>query len=159
MTRAAADTVLAVLTADGPVLVHVAGSVVAPGVYALDPDGRIQGAVDAAGGPTPSADLDGVTMVGREEGSATREALARACAGASSRPVIRLSLGSREAVREAVAAGLGVAAVLDGETGNDPRLVDRPLAGAADVRLVVACLAERRDHPPVRAFLDLAEAS
>ena len=105
------------------------------------------------------ADLDGVTMVGREEGSATREALARACAGASSRPVIRLSLGSREAVREAVAAGLGVAAVLDGETGNDPRLVDRPLAGAADVRLVVACLAERRDHPPVRAFLDLAEAS
>ncbi len=103
------------------------------------------------------ADLDGVTMVGREEGSATRDALDRACAGISARPVVRLSLGSREAVREAVAAGLGVAAVLDGETGNDPRLVDRPLAGAPDVQRVVACLAERHDHPPVRAFLDLAE--
>jgi len=47
---------------DRPVLVHVAGSVVSPGVYALDPDGRIQGAIDAAGGPTPSADLDGVNL-------------------------------------------------------------------------------------------------
>ena len=101
-------------------------------------------------------DLDGVTMVGREEGSATREALYRACAGAAARPVIRLSLGSREAVREAVAAGLGLAAVLDGEAGNDPRLTDRPLDAAPSVRLVVACLAERRDHPPVQAFLGLA---
>lgn len=103
-----------------------------------------------------AADLDGVTMIGREDGSATREALDRACAAAGSRPVIRLSLGSREAVREAVAAELGLAAVLDGETGNDPRLTDRPLDAAADLRLVVACLAERRDHPPVRAFLELA---
>lgn len=47
---------------DRPVLVHVAGAVLTPGVYALDPDGRIQGAIDAAGGPTPSADLDGVNL-------------------------------------------------------------------------------------------------
>lgn len=110
----------------------------------------------AAGTPLRPEALDGVTMVGREEGSATREALDRACAAAGVRPLIRLSLGSREAVREAVAAGLGVAAVLDGETGNDPRLVDRPLDAPPDSRLAVACLAERRDHPPVRAFLELA---
>lgn len=103
-----------------------------------------------------AAGLDGVTMIGREDGSATRRALDRACAAAGARPAIRLSLGSREAVREAVAAGLGLAAVLDGETGNDPRLADRPLDAAPDLRLVVACLAERRDHPPVRAFLALA---
>lgn len=102
-------------------------------------------------------DLDGVTMVGREDGSATRATLDRACAAASVRPDVRLSLGSREAVREAVAAGLGLAAVLDGESGNDPRLTDRPLDHAADVRLVVACRTERRDHPPVRAFLSIAE--
>lgn len=104
------------------------------------------------------ADLDGAPMVGREAGSATRQALDRVCAAASVRPLVRLSLGSREAVREAVAAGLGVAAVLDGEAGNDHRLVDRPLAAAPAVRLVVACLTERRDHPPVQAFLELAEA-
>ena len=104
------------------------------------------------------ADLDGALMVGREEGSATRRALDRACAAAAVRPVVRLSLGSREAVREAVAAGLGVAAVLDGEAGNDPRLADRPLACPSDVKLVVACLTERRDHPPVQAFLALAES-
>jgi len=115
-----------------------------------------QGHAWAARSGIAAAELDGVTMIGREEGSATREALDRACAAAGSRPVIRLSLGSREAVREAVAAGLGLAAVLDGETGNDPRLTDRPLDAAADLRLVVACLAERRDHPPVRAFLELA---
>lgn len=103
-------------------------------------------------------DLDGELMVGREDGSATRRALDRACAAAGARPVVRLSLGSREAVREAVAAGLGVAAVLDGEAGSDHRLADRPLAAAPDVRLVAACLAERRDHPPVQAFLALAEA-
>lgn len=104
------------------------------------------------------ADLDGTLMVGREDGSATRRALDRACLAASARPVVRLSLGSREAVREAVAGGLGVAAVLDGEAGNDPRLTDRPLTCPPDVRLAVVCLAERRDHPPVRAFLVLAEA-
>lgn len=112
----------------------------------------------AEGGAVAPAVLDGVAMVGREEGSATREALDRACAAAGARPLIRLSLGSREAVREAVAAGLGIAAVLDGEAGDDPRLTDRPLDAPPDLRLVVACLAERRDHPPVRAFLDLAEA-
>lgn len=103
------------------------------------------------------AELDGTPMVGREGGSATRRALDRACAAAGVRPVVRLSLGSREAVREAVAAGLGVAAVLDGEAGNDPRLADVRLDCRPDVRLVVACLDERRDHPPVKAFLELAE--
>ncbi|MEQ8395341.1 LysR substrate-binding domain-containing protein [Thalassobaculum sp.] len=103
------------------------------------------------------SDLDGVTMVGREQGSATRDALDRVCAAADVRPAVRLSLGSREAVREAVVAGLGLAAVLDGEAGSDPRLVDRPLDARPSVRLVVACLSERRDHPPVRAFLELAE--
>lgn len=103
------------------------------------------------------SDLDRAAMVGREDGSATRAAFDRVCAQAGVRPTIRLSLGSREAVREAVAAGLGLAIVLEGEAGHDLRLVDRPLDAPPSVRLAVACLTERRDHPPVRAFLALAE--
>lgn len=44
------------------VVVHVAGAVVRPGVYEL-PDGtRVDGAVQAAGGPTVDADLDAVNL-------------------------------------------------------------------------------------------------
>ncbi len=51
----------AVTTTTDPVpdeiVVHVAGSVSAPGVHRLPPDSRVIDAVDAAGGTTPQADL------------------------------------------------------------------------------------------------------
>lgn len=47
---------------DRPVLVHVAGSVAMPGVYELVSGDRIHAAIDAAGGPTASADLDGLNL-------------------------------------------------------------------------------------------------
>lgn len=47
---------------DRPVLVHVAGAVIAPGVYTLDAGGRVADAIGAARGPTRSADLDGVNL-------------------------------------------------------------------------------------------------
>lgn len=43
---------------DGPIVVHVAGEVAAPGVYELEPDGRVNDAVARAGGPTADAELD-----------------------------------------------------------------------------------------------------
>lgn len=46
----------------GPVLVHVAGSVAVPGVYELRPGDRVHVAITAAGGPSESADLDGLNM-------------------------------------------------------------------------------------------------
>ena len=44
------------LASPSVIVVHVAGAVAMPGVYELDPNGRVQGAIVAAGGPLPDAD-------------------------------------------------------------------------------------------------------
>lgn len=44
------------------VVVHVAGAVTGPGVYLLDGSARVHSAIDAAGGPTSEADLDGLNL-------------------------------------------------------------------------------------------------
>jgi len=49
----------------GPVVVHVAGAVEAPGVYQLPEGARVQDAVLAAGGPTSGAGLDTVNLARR----------------------------------------------------------------------------------------------
>lgn len=43
-------------------LVHVAGSVVRPGVYEVEIGARVHAAIEAAGGPTAAADLDGLNL-------------------------------------------------------------------------------------------------
>ena len=67
-----------------------------------------------------------------------------------------LEIGSREAVREAVAAGLGVGAVFESELGHDERL--RKLR-VTDVALTgteyVVCLDERRGRSIESAFIQL----
>ena len=45
--------------------VHVAGAVVAPGVYEFSSGQRVEDAVAAAGGPAPDADLDSVNLARR----------------------------------------------------------------------------------------------
>jgi DNA-binding transcriptional LysR family regulator len=69
-----------------------------------------------------------------------------------------LEVNSREAVRETVAAGLGIGVVSESEFGSDRRLV--PLSIEAEELAMteyVACLAERRDLSLVKAFLDILE--
>ncbi len=44
-------------SAQPDIVVHVAGAVVSPGVVSVAPGSRVSDAVDAAGGPTPEADL------------------------------------------------------------------------------------------------------
>ncbi len=91
------------------------------------------------------AELAAERLVFREPGSATRTLLEEALARAGLRPRIALELGSREAVREAVAAGLGVSAVLSGEQPPDPRLRLVALAAPAPrLGRWLLCLAERR---------------
>ncbi len=102
------------------------------------------------------SDLVGQRLALREPGSITRAIFERALGdqGLSARET--LEIGSREAVREAVAAGLGVGVVLESEFGQDPRLHRLSLR---DVQLeateYVACLEDRRPVRVVRAFFDL----
>ena len=102
------------------------------------------------------AELAGERLVLREPGSSTRRVFETAMvrAGIALEEVIEIN--SREAVREAVAAGLGIGVVSESEFGNDPRLVKVTLA-EADLGAIeyVACLAERKDLRLIRAFLEL----
>lgn len=104
------------------------------------------------------AELAGERLVLREPGSSTRRVFetAMARAGVALEEVIEIN--SREAVREAVAAGLGIGVVSESEFGNDPRLVKVTLAEAdLGATEYVACLAERRELRLIRAFLELVE--
>lgn len=104
-------------------------------------------------------DLDGQPMVIRERGSATRRAFEEAAARAGVRPKVVLEIESREAVREAVAAGLGFGVVSAPELGFDERLVLVPIAGASiHTEEHVVCLEERRQARPIRAFFEAARA-
>ena len=67
-----------------------------------------------------------------------------------------MDIGSREGVREAVAAGLGVGVVSESEFGCDNRLHALTVSDVTleDVEYVV-CLSDRRDMRVIRAFFDL----
>ncbi len=104
------------------------------------------------------AELAGQRLVLREPGSITRAVLDRALAAAGVQPASTLEIGSREAVREAVAAGLGIGAVFESEFGRDPRL-RRLRFRDVDLRAVeyAACLRERRPVRVVHAFFELLQ--
>jgi LysR family transcriptional regulator, low CO2-responsive transcriptional regulator len=102
--------------------------------------------------------LAGERLVLREPGSSTRRVFETAMARAGIALEEVIEINSREAVREAVAAGLGVGVVSESEFGNDPRLIKLNLAGAdLAASEYVACLADRRGLRLIRAFLDLVK--
>src|SRR5512145_1594597 len=104
--------------------------------------------------------LAGERLVLREPGSSTRRVFETAMARAGIALEEVIEINSREAVREAVAAGLGVGVVSESEFGNDPRLVKVALAEAdLGATEYVACLAERRELRLIRAFLEIVENS
>ena len=101
-------------------------------------------------------ELDGQRMVLREVGSVTRALFEAAMAQASVKPGDILETGSREAVREAVAAGLGIGVVFASEFGNDARLHALRLRDVEiEATEYAACLTERQPVRAVRAFFDL----
>ncbi len=106
------------------------------------------------------AELDGQPMVLREVGSTTRRIFEAALQRGRVRPRVVLEIGSREALREAVAAGLGIGVVSRAELGGDERFATLTVA---DARLesdeFVVCLKERRNLRTVQAFLDLVTAA
>ncbi len=99
-------------------------------------------------------------LILREPGSATRALLLEALERAGITPKIMLELGSREAVREAVLAGLGVGTVFERELVADPRLRALAIEGAdLGATVSLACLPERRELRAVQAFFALVTAS
>lgn len=101
------------------------------------------------------AELQGERLILREAGSTTRRALETALKAARVEPEVVMEIGSREIIREAVAQGIGVAAVSDVEYVPGPGLHAVRIADA-QIRTYahVVCLAERRDMRMIRAFFD-----
>jgi LysR family transcriptional regulator, low CO2-responsive transcriptional regulator len=102
-------------------------------------------------------DLEGQPMVLREIGSMTRRLFEQAIAKAKVAPRVVMEIESREAVSEAVAAGLGLGVVSEAELGHDERLAAVQVTDVTMLtREYVVCLKERRRLRIVSAFLDQA---
>jgi LysR family transcriptional regulator, low CO2-responsive transcriptional regulator len=105
------------------------------------------------------AELAGQELVLRERGSITREVFERTLADAAIRPGDMVEVQTREAVREAVAAGFGIGVVFESEYGSDRRFRALKVADAdLAVAEYVVCLQERRHLALVQAFLAAAAA-
>lgn len=101
-------------------------------------------------------DLSEQPLVLREPGSATRAILESALAERRISPRTVFEIGSREAVREAVAARLGIGVVFESELGPDLRLQALEVVDAdLEAREFAACLHDRRPVNAVRAFFEL----
>nr|WP_277404629.1 LysR substrate-binding domain-containing protein [Achromobacter xylosoxidans] len=101
------------------------------------------------------ADLAGQPLLMREPGSTTRKALEDALALNGVKVDIAMEIGSREALREAVARGLGVGTVSESEYVPDPRL--RPLrieGDAVSTHIHVCCLRERMGSRLIASFFE-----
>ena len=104
-------------------------------------------------------DLQGLGLISREEGSVTRSLTEAAYArvGAPFRPI--LTVESREAVKEAVANGIGFGTVLDGEVGEDRRITALPLDMPENqAGIYCVSLRENLEIPAVKTFVELAAA-
>ena len=101
-------------------------------------------------------ELSGRRLVLREKGSATRRIFEDALINKNISIRRVMSIGSREAVHEAVANGLGIGIALENESRPDDRVA---VLKVSDVDLFlqphVICLQERSEAPLIKAFLDL----
>lgn len=103
-----------------------------------------------------TAELQGEKLILRELGSTTRKALEAALKTAKVEPEVVMEIGSREIIREAVAQGVGIAAVSEVEYVPGPGLHSVRISDA-QVRTYahVVCLTERREMRMIRAFFDV----
>jgi len=100
----------------------------------------------------------GEKLIRREVGSNTQFAFDAACSAAEVEPNYVVEMGSREALREAVAAGIGIGIIPQSELGNDSRLVSLAIRGAElTVDDYIVCLKARKNAPLIGAFLELLD--
>ncbi len=108
--------------------------------------------------PVTLKQLEQYTLVFRERGSRTRQALEQSAAKANARLVPAIEAEGREAVREIVAAGDGIGFVSEAEFGRDERLVKIPISGGSiQMPETLICLRQRRDVRTIRAFMELGQ--
>lgn len=101
------------------------------------------------------ADLAGLDLIAREPGSQTRALFDETLARAGVTPRAVMEVGNREAMREAVAAGLGVGMLFDNENGDDRRFALVPLQGVPHTPAVYAvALNESLGIPGVQALVE-----
>lgn len=102
-------------------------------------------------------ELEDQPLLLRETGSTTRLALERALAEVGVTPRKAMEIGSREALREAVARGIGIGAVSEAEFIPDPRIHAVRIDGdPVYTETYLYCLAERRNSRLVSSFFDSA---
>src|SRR5262249_21229740 len=89
-----------------------------------------------------------------ESGSTTRDVLEEALKAAGVRVRTAIEIGSRESIREAVAAGIGLGAVSEIAFIPDPRIVAVRIEGTdVHTHSHIICLEERRQTRAIAAFL------
>lgn len=104
-------------------------------------------------------ELQDQPLLQREAGSSTRRALEAALRAAGVTPRIAMEIGSREALREAAARGIGIGVVSEAEFIPDARLRPVRLAGdPAHTETHLYCLKERRESLLLNSFFEVAQA-
>lgn len=100
----------------------------------------------------------GQDVVLRERGSITREVFEARLSESGIKPANLLEVQTREAVREAVAAGFGIGVIFGEEFREDAALKRIAITGAdLSVAEYAVCREERRRIPLVRHFLAVAQ--
>ena len=98
-------------------------------------------------------------LLQREAGSSTRRALTAALQEAGVTPRIAMEIGSREALREAAARGIGIGVVSEAEFIPDARFRPVRIDGdPAHTETHLYCLKERRDSLLLNSFFEVAQA-
>jgi len=104
------------------------------------------------------SDLVAQPAILREPQSNTRRTLERILDDTNTRLDVMLELGGREAILEAVAAGLGIGFVFEREVTGNTRVKSIPLKGATHDNLdTVAALKSHRARRVVQAFFEIAK--
>jgi LysR family transcriptional regulator, low CO2-responsive transcriptional regulator len=106
------------------------------------------------------SELAGLPIIVRERGSTTRLRFDGACKAAGLAPDYVIETTSRETLKEAVAAGLGVGVIAATELRNEDRFWPLHVSGA-DMGFTeeVVCVKRRMDLRLVREFLWIAQHS
>ncbi|HEX9585744.1 MAG TPA: LysR substrate-binding domain-containing protein [Gammaproteobacteria bacterium] len=106
----------------------------------------------------PVGELHAAPVILREPGSSTRRLFERVCARAGVQPDYVIETTSRETVKEAVAAGLGIGVISEAELREDPRFWPLKVEGAdLEYSECVVCLHRKRNLRLLKEFFSLVE--